>query len=239
MRFPSIAALLRGLLLVGGLACAGPAHAGFFVRDRYDPPSPRFLTPTFDTGVLVGGWGSNELAEDTLSGLAWNATLGGRVMVAPLLKVGARVGAGPYSGLRNDGEGAAHEGFRQTTGFLDATAEVATPVLRVYAFTTLAGGGPVRGPRDAFFGERTSTFEARPDASPVPASYRHVGVGIVPRWLPTGKFGESVGTRGFGFVLEARRTWMVTREPTSVAPNEAAGWMVLSSVTVDFLTRRP
>lgn len=230
---------LRGLLVLVGLIAAAPAHAGFLVRDRYDPPMPHFLTPTFDTGVLVGGWGSTELSDDTLSGLAWNVTVGGRVLVAPMVKVGLRAGAGPYRGQRSDGDGAALEGFRQSTGFVDATAELATPVLRLYAFTSLAGGGPVRGPSRAFDGGDTAALDGRPDASPVPASYRHVGVGIVPRWLPTGKVGESIGRRGVGLVLEARRTWMVTAEPTSVAPNAAAGWMVLSSVTVDFLTRRP
>lgn len=232
-------ASVRVFLFLAGLVIATPAHAGFFVRDRYDPPMPHFLTPTFDTGVLVGGWGSTELADDTLVGLAWNVTLGARVLVAPMVKVGLRAGAGPYSGLRSDGEGAAVTGFRQSAGFVDVTAELATPVLRVYGFTSLAGGGPVRGPKNAFDGGNTGALDGKPDANPVPASYRHLGVGIVPRWLPTGKTGQAIGTRGIGFVLEARRTWMVTTEPTSVAPNEAAGWMVLSSVTVDFLTRRP
>ncbi len=225
--------------MLTALLAAAPAHAGFYLRDRYDPPMPRFLTPTLDTGVLVGGWGSNELADEALSGLAWNATLGARVLVAPMVKVGARVGAGPYRGLRSDGDGAAVEGFRQSTGFVDATAELATPLVRVYGFTSLAGGGPVRGPGSAFNGGRTDAIDGRPDTNPVAASYRHVGIGVAPRWLPLGKTGESIGTRGFGFVLEARRTWMVTKEPTSVAPNEAAGWMVMSSVTIDFLTRKP
>jgi hypothetical protein len=232
-------AVLRGLLALVGLSVATPAHAGFYARDRYDPPMPHFLTPTFDTGVLVGGWGSTELADDTLSGLAWNVTVGGRVLVAPMVKVGLRAGAGPYGGQRSDGAGSALQGFRQSTGFVDATAELATPVLRVYGFTSLAGGGPVRGPAKAFDGGNTDAIDGRPDVGRVAASYRHVGVGIVPRWLPTGKTGESIGTRGVGFVLEARRTWMATAEPSSVAPNEAAGWMVLSSVTVDFLARRP
>jgi hypothetical protein len=221
-----------------GLFAARSAHAGFFVRDRYDPPMPHFLTPTFDGGVLFGGWRSTEVGPDPVSGLAWNATVGGRLLVLPMVKGGVRAGFGPYRGFSDEGRGTAVSGFRQSTTFVDATAELATPILRVYGFYSLAGGGKVRGPKETFAGRGdTELLEGRPESSSVAASYRHAGIGLIPRWMPLGKPGSSEKAQGTGFLIEVRRTWMETDEPSFVAPNQAAGWMVLTSVSVDFLLR--
>ena len=140
---------------------------------------------------------------------------------------------------RSDGEGTERQGFRQQALWLDASAELALPWLRVYAFHSLAGTGRVRGPVYAydepgvvfpFFTERTHTPW-------VGASYRHAGVGVVPRYLPGGEHvtpGEQTG--GAGVMLEVSRTWMETRDAVAYAPNEAAGWLVMGTVFIDLRT---
>jgi hypothetical protein len=229
---------MRATLLA--LACSmllGPtAEAGFFYHDRYEPPSPKFGTPYLDMGLFAGGWGSNTLDSEAMYAFSWNGIFGGSVMVLPMIKVGARAGAGSIGGARSDGVGSPRTGFRQRTAWTDATLELATPYLRVYAFHTLVAASNVRAPVWAFDepGFGWFMFRERNTNESVGASYRHAGIGLVPRYLQPAK-SSSPGnqTAGYGLALEVRRTWMTTNQMVSFAPNEAAGWLVLGTIAVD------
>lgn len=226
-----LAALLIGLLL----APKG-AEAGFFYHDRYEPPSPKFGTLYYDFGVLAGGWGSNTLDTEPMYAFSWNGIAGASVLVLPAIKVGGRAGVGSIGGARSDGVDSPRTGFRQQTAWTDLTFEVALPVLRVYAFHTLVAASRAKAPVWAFDdpGFGWFLFRERNSNEAVGASYRHAGIGIVPRYLVPAKkaqYGSPSG--GYGLQLELRRTWMSTHEPVTFVPNEAAGWLLMGTIAVD------
>lgn len=212
------------------------AQTGFFYQDRYEPPSPHFLTPYAEGGVMLGSWGSSTLAEDRMSGPAANLHVGGQLLLLPLLKAGARVGYTTLGASRSDGDGTVRQGLRQRALWLDASAELALPWMRLYAFHSLVGASRVRGPVYAYDepGVHYPWFTERTHTPWVRASYRHAGVGIVPRYIaPAKRSTPGTQTGGAGLMLEVRRTWMQTNTPVDYAPNEAAGWMVTGTVFAD------
>lgn len=224
------------LALLTALTWSTPARANFFWHDRYEPPSPRFGTFTWSAGWLAGGWGTATLDDEPLWGTAWNVVGSGQVLVLPATKVGLRVGVGTYGGKTSDGPDTPWVGFRQQSAWTDGIAEIELPWLRVYGVATLAGAGWVRSPLWAYDepGINTLPFRARNHDGAAPATYRHVGVGLVPRYLPPAR-SAAPGTPvvGGGVQIEIRRTWMSTRDPIDYAPSEAAGWMVLGTVAID------
>ena len=230
---------MRTVALLAGLAFAPAAEAGFFYHDQYEPPSPHFGTVYTTFGVLAGGWGTTSVDEEPLTSVAWNGIGGVSVMVLPATKLGLRGGLGTYGGKSSDGPYAPFTGFRQQAAWTDAIVEFELPYLRLYGGTTLVAASRVKAPLWQVNAPGIDFVPFRPsNKGGVGASYRHVALGVAVRKLPSAKRAEGEPFTVVGLQLELRRTWMQTNRPVDFAPSEAAGWMVLSTVAIDFRGNR-
>ena len=230
---------MRALALIAGLAFAPTAEAGFFTQDQYEPPSPHFGTLYTTVGFLAGGWGTTTLDEKPLVGFAWNGIGGVSVMVLPATKLGLRAGLGTYGAKTSEGANTPFVGLRQQAIWTDAIVEVELPYLRLYGGTTLLAASRVKAPLWQTDAQGLDPNPFRPrNKSAVGASYRHVAIGVAPRYLPSARQTGGDPTGGYGLLLEVRRTWMETNRPVDFAPNEAAGWMVMGTVDVALRANR-
>lgn len=230
---------MRTLALLAALALSQRAEASFFYHDQYEPPSPHFGTVYVTGGVLAGAYGTPTLDDKPISGIAWNAIGGASVMVLPCTKIGLRAGFGTYGAKTSEGPQTPWAGFRQQALWTDAIVEFELPYFRLYAGPSLAAVSRVKAPLWQTDAPGIDMVPFRPrNKGAVGASYRHVAVGVATRYLPSAKKADGSPATGVGLQLEVRRTWMATNKPVDFAPSEAAGWLVLGTVTVDLRANR-
>lgn len=195
-------------LLLAALLAAPSAEAGFYTKDRYDPPSPGLLSRSVRGTLRVGPHWTRNVYEENTRRISIAGDVEMLFAVAPFVTVGGRAGfehtSARVRAVSNEEE---WTGYRTIGVALDPVVSLGGNWGRVYGFRSLIAPTGVYGLRGSQW-PRIGT------------NMMHFGGGIELTWAgghtPTG--GESVGVQ-----LEYRQTRMRLDEPVSYVPSSAVG----------------
>jgi hypothetical protein len=218
-------------LLVLLEALVAPVHAGFFTKDRYDPPTPRFGTLSFGAGVMAGYGVSEALLAEPPGRWTWQMHVHSELLILPVLAAdvrGGRVGGGAVPG--DDPT----VGYRTGTWFLDFGPRLTTPRFDLYAHWAPASRTKVKQRVDVDVAGGDSLIEYKGDRF-VATGGGHIAVGV--DLLPVlirevDPQSSQTGSTSWGVQLELRRSWWEDPEPDrhAWAPSSDAQTLVLVSV---------
>lgn len=195
-------------LLLAAMLAAPTAEAGFYSKDRYDPPSPGLLSRSFRSTLRMGPHWTRDVYHENTRRISLAGDLEMLFAVAPFVTVGGRAGF-EHTSARVRAVSNAEEwtGYRTFGVALDPVVSLGGNWGRIYGFRSIFA--PTR-----LYGLSGSRWPR------VGANMMHFGGGIELLW--GGELTVTGGDSG-GVQLEYRQTRMSLDEPVGYVPSSAVG----------------